>query len=78
MSFKFKVKEVNDKFSTNEIEVEKTEDYKTQNYLFSVNEEQNYYGYVGIYLSLKQLKRFSDKLVKFVEKELEKKERETT
>lgn len=76
MSFEFKVKDVDDKFRTNEIEVNKTEDYKTQNYLFSVNEEQNYYGYVGIYLSFTQLKRFSDKLAKFVEKELAKKERE--
>ena len=76
MSFEFKVKDVDDKFSTNKIEVNKTEDYATQNYLFSVHEEDNYYGYVGIYLSLKQLERFSDKLSKFVEKELAKKERE--
>lgn len=78
MSFEFKVKEVDNKCYTNKIEVNKTEDYKTQNYLFSVNEENNYYGYVGIYLSLKQLQRFSDKLTKFVEKELAKKEREKT
>jgi len=77
MSFKFKVKDVEDKQYINKIEVEQTTDFGA-NYLFSVNDDTRYDGHSSIYLSLKQLERLSKKLAKFVEKELAKKEREKT
>lgn len=77
MSFKFKVKDVEDKQYTNEIEVTPTVDFGAE-YLFSLNDDTRYDGMSSIYFSHKQLKRFSDKLAKFVEKELAKKEREKT